>query len=76
MRQPPVGIGAAARVWETSIGDAMSTDGNRTESGLPPNTPDGSDATADAPGTVEGDAAGQNADPDLITDDDLDGGDS
>jgi hypothetical protein len=54
----------------------MSTDGNRTESGLPPNTPDGSDATADAPGTVEGDAAGQNTDPDLITDDDLDGGDS
>jgi hypothetical protein len=54
----------------------MSTDGNRTESGLPPNTPDGSDATADAPGTVEGDAAGKNADPDLITDDDLDGDDS
>jgi len=54
----------------------MSTDGNRTESGLPPNAPNGSDATADAPGTVEGDAAGQNADPDLITDDDLDGGDS
>ena len=55
----------------------MSTDGNRTESGLPPNTPDGSDATADAPGTVEGDAGrGSERDPDLITDDDLDGDDS
>lgn len=54
----------------------MSTHAERTESGLPPNTPDGTDATADAPGTVEGDAAGQNADPDLITDDDLDKGDA
>lgn len=40
----------------------MSTERNGTESGLPPNTPDGTDATADAPGTVEGDAPGQNAD--------------
>lgn len=50
----------------------MSTDGFGTGSGLPPNAPDGTDATADAPGTVEGDRPGQNADPDLITDDDLD----
>ena len=49
----------------------MSTDGNRTESGLPPNTPDGADATADS-GAVEGAEPGQNADPDLIADDDLD----
>lgn len=58
----------------------MSTHAERTESGLPPNTPDGTDATADAPGTVEGtvegDAAGQGADPDLATDDDLDKGDA
>lgn len=39
-----------------------------SDSGLPPNTPDGTDATADAP--VESDAPGQGADPDLITDDD------
>jgi hypothetical protein len=54
----------------------MSTDGNRTESGLPPNTPNGADATADSraadAGAVEGAAPGQNADPDLIADDDLD----
>lgn len=54
----------------------MSTDGFGTGSGLPPNTPDGTDATADAPGSIEGDTPGQNTDPDLITDDDLDKGDS
>jgi len=54
----------------------MSTDGIETETGLPPNTPDGTDATADAPDTIEGDTPGQNADPDLITDDDLDKGDA
>ena len=54
----------------------MSTDARGTGSGLPPNTPDGTDATADAPGTVEGDAPGQNVDPDMKTDDDLDEEDS
>ena len=54
----------------------MSTDGIGSDSGLPPNTPDGTDATADAPGTIEGDEPGQNADPDLITDEDIDKGDS
>lgn len=58
----------------------MSTDGYlpeaAMETGLPPNAPDGTDATADAPGGVESDAPGQNADPDLITDDDLGEGDS
>jgi hypothetical protein len=54
----------------------MSTDGIAAGSGLPPNTPDGADATADAPGTVEGAGPGQNADPDLITDDDLEKGHS
>lgn len=49
----------------------MSTHGSGT--GLPPNTPDGTDATADAPGTVEGDVPGQNVDPDMSTDDDLEG---
>jgi hypothetical protein len=49
----------------------MSTNADRTESGLPPNTPNGADATADA-GAVEGAEPGQNADPDLIADDDLD----
>lgn len=49
---------------------------HETGTGLPPNTPDGTDATADAPGTVESDAPGQNVDADLITDDDLDEGDS
>lgn len=52
----------------------MSTDRDVSATGLPPNTPDGADATADAPGTVEGEAAGQNADPDLIADDDLEKG--
>lgn len=47
----------------------MSTD--RSGTGVPPNTPEGTDATADAP--VEGDAATQGADPDLIADDDLEG---
>jgi hypothetical protein len=49
----------------------MSADRNST--GLPPNTTDGTDATADAP--VEGEAPSQNADPDLITDEDLKKGD-
>jgi hypothetical protein len=54
----------------------MSTDGSGTGTGLPPNTPDGADATADAPGAVESDVPGQNVDPDLVTDDDLDEEDS
>lgn len=37
-----------------------------TDSGLPPNTPDGTDATAD--GTVEGPGPSQGADPDMATD--------
>jgi hypothetical protein len=49
----------------------MSAD--RSSTGRPPNTPDGTDATADAP--VDGDAPGRNADPDLITDEDLKKGD-
>ncbi|GAA1683000.1 hypothetical protein GCM10009807_28540 [Microbacterium lacus] len=52
-----------------SIGDTMSTDASST--GLPPNTPNGTDATADTGDDVESDQPGQNADPDLITDDDL-----
>ena len=47
-----------------------------SDSGLPPNTPDGTDATADAPGSVEGDVPSQGADPDLSTDDDLSEDDS
>lgn len=44
-----------------------------SESGLPPNMPDGTDATADSPaGPVEGDEATKGADPDMIADDDLD----
>jgi hypothetical protein len=54
----------------------MSTDGIGSDSGLPPNTPDGTDATADAAGAIESDEPGRNADPDLITDEDLDKGDS
>lgn len=53
----------------------MSMDGNGTESGLPPNTSDAADATADV-GAVEGAAAGQDADPDLNADDDLVEGDA
>lgn len=52
----------------------MSMDGSGTGTGLPRNTPDGTDATADAPGKVEGDV--QNVDPDLVADDDLDEEDS
>lgn len=51
----------------------MSTDAAST--GLPPNTPNGTDATADTGDDVESDQPGQNADPDLITDDDLKKGD-
>ena len=51
----------------------MSTDGSST--GLPPNTSNEADATADAPDAVESDLPGRNADPDLITDDDLKKGD-
>lgn len=40
-----------------------------TDSGLPPNTPDGTDATGD--GTVEGASATQGADADLATDDEI-----
>jgi hypothetical protein len=62
---------------ETKARNADAIDSpSLSDSGLPPNTPDGTDATADAPGSVEGDQAGQNADPDLITDDDLEKGDS
>ncbi|SFS15099.1 hypothetical protein SAMN04487846_3040 [Microbacterium sp. cf046] len=58
---------------ETAERNAEAIDSpSLTESGLPPNAPDGTDATADAPGGVESDAPGRNADPDLITDDDLD----
>jgi hypothetical protein len=53
--------------------DSISSPG-LSDSGLPPNAPDGTDATAD--GGVEGDAAGQGSDPDLIADDDLSDGDS
>lgn len=57
---------------ETAAMDVDAIDSpSLSDSGLPPNAPDGTDATADTHGTVEGDAAGQGADPDLITDDDL-----
>ncbi|SDG75401.1 hypothetical protein [Microbacterium pygmaeum] len=50
--------------------DAAGSSG-LTESGLPPLTPDGADATADTNSEgVEG--AKADADPDLIADDDLD----
>lgn len=53
----------------------MSTDAFDSSTGLPPNTPDGTDATADTSDTVQGAEPGQNADPDLITDEDLKKGD-
>ena len=44
-----------------------------TESGLPPLTPDGTDATADTTSEgVEGAESTQGADPDMIADGDLD----
>lgn len=62
---------------ETAAQNAGAIDSpSLTDSGLPPNAPDGTDATADAPGSIESDTPGQNADPDLITDDDRHEGDS
>ena len=62
---------------ETAAQNAGAIDSpSLSDSGLPPNSPDGTDATADAPGSVEGAQPGQGADPDLITDDDLSGDDS
>jgi hypothetical protein len=68
--------------WESgSVADRETAERNAdaidspslSDSGLPPNTPDGTDATADSPGgPVEGDAAGQGADPDLKSDEGLD----
>ncbi len=62
---------------ETAARNADAIDSpSLSDSGLPPNAPEGTDATGDTPGSVEGDAAGQGSDPDLITDDDLHEGDS
>lgn len=62
---------------ETAAQNAGAIDSpSLSDSGLPPNAPEGTDATGDSAGSVEGDAAGQGSDPDLITDDDLNEGDS
>lgn len=59
---------------ETAAQNAGAIDSpSLSDSGLPPNAPDGTDATADAPAAVEGDAP-QGVDPDMITDDDREGG--
>jgi hypothetical protein len=76
--------------WESGEAAASQGDADRSSSGLPPNTPDGTDATADAPsqptepsgpeapsapaGPIEGDGAGQGADPDLAADADMEQG--
>lgn len=76
--------------WESGEASAAQAGADRSSSGLPPNTPDGTDATADAPsqptepsgpeapsapaGPIEGDDAGQGADPDLAGDADLEQG--
>lgn len=53
--------------------EAASGSDGLTASGLPPLTPDGTDATADTNSDgVEGAEATQGADPDMIADDDLD----
>ncbi|WP_375385049.1 hypothetical protein [uncultured Microbacterium sp.] len=60
---------------ETAAANADAIDSpSLTESGLPPLTPDGTDATADAPadGSVEGAALSSGTDPDLRTDADVD----
>ncbi|MGC5170584.1 hypothetical protein ACPW96_01815 [Micromonospora sp. DT81.3] len=76
--------------WGSEEASATEADSDRSSSGLPPNTPTGTDATADAPGQpaepsgpeapsapagpIEGDGAGQGLDPDLATDADLEQG--
>ena len=73
----PAGAWESAEVAdrETAERNAAATGSpSLTESGLPPNAPDGTDATADAAGGVEGDAAGQGSDPDLLAADELDEG--
>lgn len=77
MNAEPQGRGESGEVAdrETAAQNAGAIDSpSLSDSGLPPNSPDGTDATADAPGTVEGDEPGQNADPDLSTDADTHGG--
>lgn len=73
--------------WESEEAASARSGDDRTATGLPPNTPDGTDATADAParpadpsaptapaGPIEGDAAGRGADPDMLGDADLEQG--
>ncbi|HWI31388.1 MAG TPA: hypothetical protein VNT50_07840 [Microbacterium sp.] len=83
----PTGGWESEAAASTHSGDEQSADeqsDDRTTTGLPPNTPDGTDATADAPaepadpaaptapaGPIEGDAAGRGADPDMLGDADL-----
>ncbi len=66
----------ADRETEAANADAIDSP-SLAQSGLPPLTPEGTDATADAPvgdpdGSVEDAAASGGADPDLRTDADVD----
>ena len=76
--------------WGSEEALGASVESDRSSSGLPRNTPNGTDATADAPsqpsepsgpeapsapaGPIESDGAGQGADPDLAADVDLEQG--